>query len=233
MQEVKVKCCGRSLHNSQMLGKLVATMIAHLITLTVVVVTITMSHSNLAAQGCSCETPVALKTLDICIDNVTYNVTVYGCSIVRFAAPLLDPTCTPTYQQNQYTVIRRVCFNGVRPVPIEPLKTFSAILCTMKPVTGDSSWNNGVIPPNTGSVWCWTVFTPKCATVNQVDGCIYACNTLCCRYEMRWVQTANGPSTSTSDGGYEKYCPDPGADCGQSPCVLVGCPERTNCCTRN
>ncbi len=216
----------------QDLAKPTTQFIKLLASLAIVVVAMHIGQPRLLAQGCNCDTPVALKTLDICIDSNTYNVTVYGCSAVRYNIPLLDPTCTPTYQQNQYTVIRRVCFNGVRPVPIDPLKTLSAIFCTMKPVIGDSSWNNGIIPPAIGSVWCWTVFTPKCATVNQVDGCISACNTLCCRYEMRWVQTASGPSTAYLDGGFEKYCSDPSEDCGQSPCVLIGCPSRYVCCTR-
>jgi hypothetical protein len=200
--------------------------------LAIVVVTIWIGQLQLRAQGCNCDTSIELKTLNICIDSNTYNVTVYGCSAVRYDIPLLDPTCTPTYQQNQYTVIRRVCFNGARPVPIDPVKTFSAILCTMKPVVGDSSWNTGITPPVIGSIWCWTVFTPKCATINQATGCILTCNTLCCRYEMRWVQMASGPSTDIKDGGYEKECSDTSEDCGQAPCVLVGCPNRSNCCIR-
>ena len=216
----------------QDLAKPTTPLIKHFLSLAIVVVTVCIGQLQLRAQGCNCDTPIELKTLNICIDSITYNVTVYGCSAVRYNIPLLDPTCTPTNQQNQYTVIRRVCFNGARPVPIDPLKTFSAILCTMKPVVGDSSWNSGVIPPTIGSVWCWTVFTPKCATINQATGCILACNTLCCRFEMRWVQTASGPSTDGDDDGYEKECPDPSEDCGQAPCVLVGCPNRRNYCIR-
>lgn len=208
------------------------SVLSHLVMFTVALVAMMSVHVDLTAQGCSCDNPVELKTLDICIDNQTYNVTAYGCSVVQNAPPYLPATCTPGLLQNQYTMIRRVCFNGARPLPINPLRTLSAILCTMKPVIGDSSWNNGIIPPAIGSVWCWTVFSPKCAIVNQADGCIYACSDLCCRYEMRWVQTANGPSTSEASGGFERYCSDAGADCGQGPCALVGCPKNENCCTR-
>ncbi len=150
---------------------------------------------------------------------------------MRYTAPLLDATCS-ILQQNQYTKIRRVCFNGAKPAIIDAIKTFSAIFCTMKPVGTDSSWNGGIIPPNVGEIWCWTVFTPKCASVNQSTGCILACNTPCCMYEMRWVQTANGPSLSEPSSG-EWYCTIGGDNCGQNPCVEIGCPERESCCERD
>lgn len=191
------------------------------------VLMLSLGHELKAQGACSCQVTEELKTLDICIDNNTYNVTVFGCSQVAYAAPLLPATCSGLLQ-NQLTTIRRVCFNGAKPTAIDAMKTFGAIFCTMRPVNNDSSWNGGVIPPSVDAIWCWTVSTPKCVTINQSTGCIVACGDKCCRYEMRWRQTADGPYLTQ-----EWHC-SVGTNCAQSPCEeLETCPKRENCCTRD
>ena len=167
---------------------------------------------------------MALKTGNICIDNVTYNVTVYGCNTIRANTPLLAGICTGLLQ-NQYTVITKICFNGTRPTTIDATKTFSAVLCSMSPTTADSAYT-ALLPADVGSVWCWTVMTPKCVEVNQATGCIERCGTKCCVYEMRWTRT------SPTDVFYEKTgeCVQSG-QCSQAPCEEIACPNRTECCT--
>lgn len=193
-----------------------------------IVVAILLQSVSVQAQPCTCPTSVVLKTLNVCIDNATYNVTVYGCSEIEYAYPYMDEVCVGSGRQNQYTTITRVCFNGARPAVIDASKTFKAILCTMKPSGTDSSWNSGVIPPALGSIWCWTVMTPKCVTINQATGCIFQCGTLCCRYAVRWMQTASGPVIERE----WKFCSDTGTECGQAPCVSIDCPTREDCCAR-
>ncbi len=178
-----------------------------------------------AQDWCACPNPVALKTLNICIDNVTYNVTVHGCNIIRTAAPLLAGICN-NLDQNQYTIITKVCFNGPKPLVIDARKTFSAILCAMSPATPDSAWG-GFLPPVVGSIWCWAVMTPKCVEINQATGCIQSCGTTCCVFQMQWTRTATGADylfrcTRVFDG-----------ICNQAPCEGIDCPDRLSCCTAN
>lgn len=177
------------------------------------------------SSPCSCSNPVELKTLDICIDSTTYNVTVYGCGSKRTSTPLLADPCDNGLLQNQYSNITKVCFNGPKPVIIDATKTFSAILCKMSPATVDSAWDNAVIPPTLGTVWCWSVMTPKCVTVNQATGCIERCGTKCCIFQMRWTQTINGIV-------YDQPFPPcvRGGTCNQYPCQEIECPTRDLCC---
>lgn len=182
------------------------------------------SVSLKADSPCDCSNPIALKTRNICIDNVTFNVTVYGCNSVRTSAPLLAGICSPSLAQNQYTVITKVCFNGTKPAIIDAQKTLSAVLCAMSPTTADSAYS-GFLPPDVGSIWCWTVLTPKCVVVNQATGCIERCGTKCCLYEMRWTRTATG-STYIKTG----ECTLTG-QCYQAPCEEIECPNKNNCCT--
>jgi|NOAtaT_7_FD_contig_123_62352_length_8769_multi_4_in_0_out_1_4 hypothetical protein len=177
-----------------------------------------------ADTPCDCAGPVALKTRDVCIDNTTYNVTVYGCNTIRTSAPLLTGICNSTLAQNQYTVITKVCFNGTKPAIIDAQKTLSAVLCAMSPTSADSAYS-GLLPPGVGSVWCWTVMTPKCVGINQATGCIERCGTKCCLYEMRWTRTATG-YTYMKTGGCTL-----GGECNQAPCEEIECPNKNDCCT--
>lgn len=172
---------------------------------------------------CTCNADSLISdNLAICIDGTNYVVDVYGCRRVAYSAPWIAAVCLGTGGQNQVTNITRVCFVGAKPVPIDPVATFGAILCALDPCKTPGIMG-AIVPPTSGSVYCWTVIFPKCLSVDNVLGCIYKCGDGCCRVARRWSRGLTG----SCDIDFEIPCHTPTTCPGA--CLQIECP-RSTCC---
>lgn len=176
-------------------------------------------------DDCTCNADSLLKgSLSICISGTTYAVDVYGCKRVLNVYPWLPEICATSGRQNQYTTITRVCFVGTKPTPINASATFQAILCALDPCKTPGVMG-AFVPPVAGSIYCWTVFFPKCVEVNNATGCIYKCSDGCCIVSRRWKREDDGTCTRTGVW----VCPNNSTECN-SPCEQVTCPDPYGTC---
>ena len=184
------------------------------------------AFSALEAQtrdyDCTCPTEaLGVDNVPICIGGVNYVVEVTRCQ--EFGAPLLDAICLPSGFQDQYTTITKVCFVGAKPTPIDPRAVFNAILWAMDPCLNPGLFGASV-PLPVGSIYCWTVMTPKCVFVNQGTGCITKCGDGCCRLARRWIRKADG--SCQLDNTWS--CDIPTTNCISS-CTVLACPIPEQC----
>jgi len=174
-------------------------------------------------DDCSCDTEIkVMANLAICIGGTNYVVDVYGCKRVGVAPTYLPAVCGP-FLQNQYTNITKVCFVGVRPIPINPAATFSAILCAWDPcrTPGIMGATVGIVP---NSVYCWTIFYPKCVGVDNTTGCIVKCGDGCCIIARQWTRQFDGTCLLTRSD----KCTVATTVCND-PCVQLDCVDPVCC----
>ena len=144
--------------------------------------------------------------------------------------PQLDAICRLSGLQDQYTTITKVCFVGAKPTPIDPRAVFNAILWAMDPCLNPGLFGASV-PIPIGSIYCWTVMTPKCVFVNQGTGCITKCGDGCCRLARRWKRQADGSCILDEKAPgilAEWSCDIPTTNCISS-CTVLDCPLPEPC----
>lgn len=175
------------------------------------------------AVACDCSVNIT-RTVDICLDDSTYSITVSFCE-TNYTAPFPAGNCT-TFGQDRISKIKKICFNGPEPLGYTNVQIISALYCAIKN-TGcnpGNPWGFSVpIPP--GSVYCWQIQAPKC-TKRDINRCIIPCGDDCkwCYYEFRWFRSAGACVWSPSLGN---SCSDAGG------CVEgceTGCPTPEGCC---
>jgi hypothetical protein len=198
-----------------------------------------MLFACLLLQTISFAEPIALKAQDttcacqqvgelpsnfqICIGGSYYTVNLFGCISTPPPGQLLPAICPGSGQQNQYTTITKVCFKDSMPVPLDPQKVFEAILYLMNPCT-NAGFFGANVPAEIGSLYCWTVMTPRCVFVDTVSKCISSCGTSCCRLARRFQRMADGKCEVSGTWS----CPIMGT-C-ESPCQRIeGCPQPNIC----
>jgi len=174
-------------------------------------------------NNCNCVGD-SLANVTICIGGTNYVVKIYGCNIISTTPPYLAEVCAGSGRQDQYTMITRVCFVGVRPIPIDPQATFSALLCKLDPCKSPGILGAS-LPGIINSVYCWTMSFPKCVGVDNTTGCIEKCGDGCCRIARRWTRNLLGQCVP--DGTWN--CDINPTTC-VSPCYQIDCPNLDDCC---
>jgi len=172
-------------------------------------------------NDCTCNVDSTLATnLTICIGGTNYVVDIFGCK--RDAPPLLAPICAAG-SINQYTTITKVCFVGVRPIPIDPAATLSAILCELDPCKTPGILG-ATVGPTFLDVYCWAYFLPRCVRVDNLTGCIIKCGDGCCVVRRDFTRQADGSCLPTLFA----QCTTAPTAC-ISPCVQIDCVEPVCC----
>jgi hypothetical protein len=179
-------------------------------------------------DNCQCDTEILLSDdLPICIGDVNYIVDVYGCKLVGFAPDYLPPICNPPdLRQDQYTTVTRVCFVGVKPLPINAKATLDAILCAWNPCVSPGVMG-AFVPQTPGSRYCWTTLFPKCVQVNNATGCISKCGDGCCILARQWTRMSDGSCMLTGSWA----CDLPSTSCINT-CIEIECPTPVCCIER-
>lgn len=192
--------------------------------LTLLFLLVSFASMKADVNDCTCSEDSLLKGgLSICIDGTNYSVDVYGCKRVLNVYPYLDPLCEESERQNQITTITQVCFLGAKPVPIDPVATFEAILCELDPCKTPGVMG-AFVPPVVGSIYCWTILLPKCLRVYNNTGCIVKCNDGCCIIARRWARQTGGVCVRTGIW----RCETESSSC-EDPCEIINCVD-PRCC---